>query len=60
MYCVPTNSEWIRESNIDFSIAIKNSIDDKNMLEKVKLFMREILRLLNLIATIFIIKNRKR
>lgn len=37
MYCVPTNSFWISESNTDFALAIKNSIDDENMLEKAKL-----------------------
>ena len=36
MYCVPTNS--ITESNTDFALAIKNSIDEENMLEKAKLF----------------------
>lgn len=37
MYSVPTNSFWINESNTDFALAIKNSIDDENMLEKAKL-----------------------
>ena len=37
MYCVPTHSQWIYESNIDFALAIKNSIDDENMLEKAKM-----------------------
>ena len=37
MYCVPTNSHWIAESNTDFALAIKNSIDEENMLEKAKL-----------------------
>lgn len=37
MCCVPTNSFWISESNTDFAFAIKNSIDDENMLEKAKL-----------------------
>lgn len=37
MCCVPTNSFWINESNTDFALAIKNSIDDENMLEKAKL-----------------------
>jgi hypothetical protein len=37
MCCVPTNSFWISESNTDFALAIKNSIDDENMLEKAKL-----------------------
>ena len=37
MCCVPTNSHWIAESNTDFALAIKNSIDEENMLEKTKL-----------------------
>lgn len=37
MYNIPTNSQWIAESNTDFALAIKNSIDEKNMLEKAKL-----------------------
>jgi hypothetical protein len=37
MCCVPTNSQWIAESNTDFALAIKNSIDDENMLEKAKM-----------------------
>jgi hypothetical protein len=37
MCCVPTNSHWIAESNTDFALAIKNSIDEENMLEKAKL-----------------------
>lgn len=37
MYNVSTNSFWINESNADFALAIKNSIDDENMLEKAKL-----------------------
>ena len=37
MCCVPTNSFWISESNTDFAFAIKNAIDDENMLEKAKL-----------------------
>jgi len=37
MYCIQTNSFWINESNIDFALAIKNSIDDENMLEKAKI-----------------------
>jgi len=35
--CVPTNSQWIAESNTDFALAIKNSINDENMLEKAKI-----------------------
>ena len=35
--CIPTNSQWIAESNTDFALAIKNSIDEENMLEKSKL-----------------------
>ena len=38
MCCVPTNSHWIAESNTNFALAIKNSIDEENMLEKAKLF----------------------
>ena len=34
---VTTNSFWVSESNIDFALAIRNSIDVENMLEKVKL-----------------------
>jgi len=37
MYCVPTNLYWLTESNTDFALAIKNSIDDENMLEKAKM-----------------------
>ena len=37
MCCVPTNSHWITESNTDFALAIKKSIDEENMLEKAKL-----------------------
>ena len=37
MFNIPTNYHWISESNIDFSLAIKNSIDENNMLEKSKL-----------------------
>lgn len=37
MCCVSTNSQWIANSNTDFALAIKNSIDEENMLEKVKL-----------------------
>lgn len=37
MCCVHTNSFWISESNTDFALAIKNSIDAENMLEKAKL-----------------------
>lgn len=37
MCCVPTNSHWIAESNTDFALAIKKSIDDENMLEKAKM-----------------------
>jgi len=37
MCCVPTNSFWINESNTNFALAIKNSIDEENMLEKAKL-----------------------
>ena len=37
MYCLPTNSHWIAESNTDFALAIKNSIDEENMLEKAKM-----------------------
>jgi hypothetical protein len=37
MYCIPTNSFWINESNLDFALAIKNSIDTENMLETAKL-----------------------
>ena len=37
MYCIPTNSFWINESNLDFALAIKNSIDNENMLETAKL-----------------------
>ena len=36
-YNVPTNLFWINESNIDFALAIKNSINEENMLEKAKL-----------------------
>lgn len=37
MYSVPTSSQWISESNKDFALAIKNSIDEDDMLEKAKL-----------------------
>jgi hypothetical protein len=37
MCCVPSTSHWINESNIDFALAIKNSINDENMLNKAKL-----------------------
>jgi len=37
MCCVPTNPQFINESNVDFALAIKNSIDDENMLEKAKI-----------------------
>lgn len=37
MCCVPTNLQWLLESNKDFALAIKNSIDEENMLEKAKL-----------------------
>lgn len=37
MFSIPTNSHWISESNTDFALAIKNSIDDENMLEKAKI-----------------------
>lgn len=36
IYSVPTTSHWIAESNRDFASAIKNSIDEENMLEKAK------------------------
>ena len=38
MFCISTSPQWITESNTDFALAIKNSIDEENMLEKVKLF----------------------
>lgn len=37
MYSIPTNSQWISESNKDFALAIKDSIDDENMLENAKM-----------------------
>jgi hypothetical protein len=37
MYNLPTNWQWINESNKDFAFAIKESIDEENMLEKTKL-----------------------
>lgn len=37
MFCVSTNSQWIAESNTGFALAIKNSIDEENMLEKAKM-----------------------
>lgn len=40
MFCISTNPQWITESNTDFALAIKNSIDEENMLEKVKLFYK--------------------
>ena len=36
MYCVPTDSHWISESNTDFALAIKNSIDSDDMLNNAK------------------------
>lgn len=36
MYCIPSNSQWIADSNSDFASAIKNSIDKENMLETAK------------------------
>jgi len=36
LYSISTNIQWINESNKDFALAIKNSIDDENMLEKTK------------------------
>ena len=36
MYNISTNLFWINDSNTDFALAIKNSIDDNNMLEKAK------------------------
>ena len=36
MYCMPTNQFFIDDSNTNFALAIKNSIDDKNMLDKAK------------------------
>ena len=38
--CISTNSQRIAESNTDFALTIKNSIDEENMLEKVKLFYK--------------------
>jgi hypothetical protein len=37
MYAISTSSHWIAESNTDFALAIKNSIDEENMLEKAKM-----------------------
>lgn len=37
MYSISTNLDSIFESNKDFALAIKNSIDDVNMLEKAKM-----------------------
>lgn len=34
MFDVPTNQQWINESNADFALAIKNSIDSNNMLSE--------------------------
>ena len=36
-YCVPSNLFLINESNKYFALAIKNSINENNMLEKAKL-----------------------
>lgn len=36
MYCMPTNQFFIDDSNTNFALAIKNSIDDENMLDKAK------------------------
>jgi hypothetical protein len=38
MYSIPTTFFFINESNTDFALAIKKSIDDENMLEKSKMF----------------------
>lgn len=40
IYDVPTNSEWIAESNKDFALAIKNSIDEKDFLTKAISFYK--------------------
>lgn len=40
MCCVDTNSQCISESNTGFALAIKNSIDDENMLEKAKMLYK--------------------
>ena len=37
MFCISTKSQWIAESNTHFALAIKNSIDEENMLEKAKM-----------------------
>jgi hypothetical protein len=37
MCCVPSNSHWINESNVDFALALKHSIDEENMLENAKM-----------------------
>jgi len=37
MYAISTTPYWIAESNNDFALAIKNSIDEENMLEKAKI-----------------------
>jgi len=37
IYGVNTNFHWINESNTDFALAIKKSIDEENMLDKAKL-----------------------
>lgn len=36
MYCIPADSFWIDQSNTDFSLAIKNSIESEDMLSKSK------------------------
>ena len=36
MYCIPSDSHWISESNTDFALAIKNSIDSDDMLNNAK------------------------
>ncbi len=40
LHRVSSNRDSINESNKDFALAIKNSIDDENMLEKAKLLYK--------------------
>lgn len=40
MYDIKTKHHFISESNIDFASAIKNSIDEENMLEKAKMLYK--------------------
>ncbi len=37
MYSIQTNSYWINESNIDFAIALRDSIDSDNILDNILL-----------------------